>query len=237
VHALGRERDEVPEVVVGALRLREPAVRLLLDGVDEVGELDRVLDEEDGDVVADEVPVPLLGVELGGEAPDVPGQVGRALAAGDGREPDEDGGLLPLALEEVGPGDVGERVVVLEIAVGPEASGVDDPLGDPLVVEVEDLFPEVEVFQQRRAPGAGLERVLVVGDGDPLLGRQRRLAAARRLVAISRSVRAWCQSTGLRVRLAVGITVVWRALRRSEQADSIACRSASGRAVSCRITK
>ena len=153
VHALGRERDEVPDVVVGGRRLREAAVRLLLEGVDHVGELDRVLDEEDRDVVADEVPVALLGVELDGEAADVAGQVGRALVAGDGREADERRRLLALALEEVGPGDVGERAVVLEVAVDAEAAGVDDALGDALVVEVEDLLAEVEVFQQ--APGRG----------------------------------------------------------------------------------
>ena len=166
-------------------RLREAPVRLRLDGVDQVGELDRVLDEEDGDVVADEVPVPLLGVELHREAADVAGEVGRALAAGDGGEADEDGRLLALALEEVGAGDVGERPVVLEVAVGPVAAGVDDPLGDALVVEVEDLLPEVEVFQQRRAAGTGLERVLVVGDRDALLGGQYRRIAARRLVGLA----------------------------------------------------
>ena len=136
---------------MGGLRLREAAVRLRLGGVDQVGELDRVLDEEDRDVVADEVPVALLGVELHGEAAHVAGEVGRALAAGDGREADEDGRLLAGALEEVGPGDVGERLVVLEVAVRPEAAGVDDALGDALVVEVEDLLAEVEVLEQRRA--------------------------------------------------------------------------------------
>ena len=129
------------------------AVRLRLDGVDQVGELDRVLDEEDRDVVADEVPVALLGVELHGEAADVAGQVGRALAAGDGREAHEGRRLLAGPLEQVGPGDVGERLVVLEVAVGPEAAGVDDALGDALVVEVEDLLAEVEVLQERRARG------------------------------------------------------------------------------------
>ena len=107
VHALGRQRDEVPEVVVGRLRLREAAVGLLLGGMDHVGELDRVLDEEDRDVVADEVPVALLGVELDREAADVARQVGRALVAGDGREADEGRRLLALALEQVGAGDVG----------------------------------------------------------------------------------------------------------------------------------
>ena len=57
----GHERGEVPEGVVRGLRLREAAVGLLLGGVDEVGKLDGVLDEEDGDVVADEVPVAFAG--------------------------------------------------------------------------------------------------------------------------------------------------------------------------------
>jgi hypothetical protein len=94
VHRLGHQRDEVPEVVVGRLRLREAAVGLRLHRVDQVGELDRVLDEEHRDVVADEVPVALLGVELDGEAADVAGEVERALAAGDGREADETLGAL-----------------------------------------------------------------------------------------------------------------------------------------------
>ena len=91
---LRRQRDEVPEIVVRGLRLREAAVGLLLGGVDQVGELDRVLDEEHRDVVADEVPVALLGVELDREAAHVAGEIGRALVAGDGREAHEGVGLL-----------------------------------------------------------------------------------------------------------------------------------------------
>ena len=130
----------------------KPTVRLLLHGVDEVGELDRVLDEEDRDVVADEVPVALLRVELHGEAADVAGEVGRALVAGDRREAHEHRGALAGSLEQVGAGDVGQRLVGLEEAVGAEAAGVDHALGDALVVEVEDLLAEVEVLEQRRAP-------------------------------------------------------------------------------------
>ena len=150
----------------------KPAVGRLLHRVDEVGELDGVLDEEHRDVVADEIPVALLGVELDGEAADVAGQVERALVAGDGREAHEHRGPLAGPLEQVGSGDVGQRLVGLEEAVGAEPAGVDDPLGDALVVEVEDLLPEVEVLEQRRAALAGLERVLVVGDRHALLGRQ-----------------------------------------------------------------
>ena len=56
-------RDEV-ELPVGLLAEGD---RVGLLGVDEVGELDRVADEEHAEVVADEVPV-VLGVELDREA-------------------------------------------------------------------------------------------------------------------------------------------------------------------------
>ena len=105
VHRLGRQRDEVPERVVRGRRLRKAPVGLHLHGVDEIGELDRVLDEEDRNVVADEIPVALLGVELDGEAAHVARRVDRAGAAGHGREPGED--RRPLA--DLGQ-DLGGRV-------------------------------------------------------------------------------------------------------------------------------
>jgi hypothetical protein len=180
----GHERHEVPEVVVRGLGLRERAVGLLLRRVDEVGELDRVLDEEDRDVVADEVPVALTGVELRREPADVARQVHRALVADHGGEPDEDRRLLARSLEEVGARDVCERLVALEVAVGAVPAGVHDALGDALVVEVEDLLTEVEVLEQRRTPLAGAQRVLVVGDRNPLSGGQDGVLLARDLMRV-----------------------------------------------------
>ena len=75
--------------------------------------------------------------------------------------------------------------VVLEIAVGAKAAGMDDALGDALVVEVEDLLAEVEVFQRRRPAIADPQRVLVVGDRDALLGGQHRHIAASHLMGFS----------------------------------------------------
>ena len=85
----------------------------------------------------------------------------------------------PAALEEVGPREVGKRLVGLEEPVRSVAAGVHDPLGDALVVEVEDLLAEVEVLQQRRPALADPQGVLVVGDRDALRGRQHRLAWRR----------------------------------------------------------
>jgi hypothetical protein len=62
--------------------------------VDEVGELDGILDEEDGDVVADDVKVALVGVEPGSEAVDITSSVGTTTRTGNGGEADEDGSLL-----------------------------------------------------------------------------------------------------------------------------------------------
>ena len=203
-------------------RLREAAVRLRLGGVDQVGELDGVLDEEHRDVVADQVPVAFLGVHLDGEPADVAGQVGRPLAAGHGREADERRRLLAL-LEHGRPADRFQVAVTLEVAVRTEPAGVDHPLGDPLVVEVEHLLAEVEVFQQRRAAGAGAERVLVVRDRDALLGGQHGGAGLGRLVRLAARAAFAASGRGLRAGVLLGhgrrpATVVYSAAGRAKNA-------------------
>ena len=185
VHGLWAQGDEVPEVVVRRLGLREAAVRGRLGRMDQVGELDGVLDEEDRDVVAHQVPVAFLGVELHRKAPHVAGQVRRALGAGHGGEPHEHRRALPRLLEGIGPGQVCQGLGGLEIAVHPEAAGVDDPLGDPLVVEVEELLAQMEVVQQRRTTGADLQTVLVIGDRRALLGGENRGVARGGLMGLS----------------------------------------------------
>ena len=76
--------------------------RVALLRVDEVGELERVADEEDRRVVAGHVVVAFLGVELDREAARVALGVGRALLAAHGGEPGEDLGLLADLGEERG---------------------------------------------------------------------------------------------------------------------------------------
>ena len=63
------------------MRLRVPLLC-----VNEVGELGRVTDEEDGGVVEDPIPVTFIGSELDGEAAGVASGVGRARFTTDGRE-------------------------------------------------------------------------------------------------------------------------------------------------------
>ena len=138
----------------GTWRSKVTGIGLL--GVDEVGELDRVADEEDAEVVADEVPVAVLGVELDREAARVADRLGGVAAARHRGEADGELGLLAGLLEQLRAGVLGDRLVAdlagrLEVAEGGGAARVDDPLRDPLAVEVAHLLEEVVVLQRRRA--------------------------------------------------------------------------------------
>ena len=155
VPRLRAERGEVPIIVVSGLRLREGAIRLLLHGVDEIGEFDRILDEEHRNVVADDVPIALLSVKFDGEAAHIARHVHRPLVARHGGEADKHFRFLIHGAEHIGLGVLGQAVGQLEHAVRAIAARVDDAFGDTLVIEVENLFAQDEVFQQRRAARAG----------------------------------------------------------------------------------
>jgi hypothetical protein len=60
---------------MGRLALRDLIVRLWLDGMHEVRELHRILNEEDGNVVADDIPVALVRVEFGRESTNITDRV------------------------------------------------------------------------------------------------------------------------------------------------------------------
>ncbi len=170
VHRLGDEADEVPQGVVRGGCLRDLVVRLRLHRMDEVGELDTVLNEEYRHVVTDEIEVTLLGIKFDGKSAYVPDRVRGTAGTADGREPYEHRGTPAGLAQAVRPGHVGERLVRLEVPVGTGTAGVDDPLGDALVIEPGELLPEVEVLQQRRTAFPRRERVVGVFDTDPLVG-------------------------------------------------------------------
>ena len=47
---------------------------------------------------------------------------------------------------------------------------MNDAFRDPLVIEVKYFLPKDEILEQRRAASAGLERILIVGNRDALVG-------------------------------------------------------------------
>jgi hypothetical protein len=140
--------------------------------VDEVGELQRVADEENRRVVAGEVVVAFLGVELNGEAARVAHCVRGTAPTGDCAEAHED--LSRLAdLAEESRSRVGRDVLGhFEVAEGARATRVHDALGDALAVEARQFLEQVHVLDEHRTAGTGRLRVLVVRDGRPRFGRQ-----------------------------------------------------------------
>ena len=56
--------------------------------------------------------------------------------------------------------------------MGGRTPGMHDALRNAFVVEVGDLLAQDEVFQQGRPAQTGFQRILVVTDGDALIGRQ-----------------------------------------------------------------
>jgi hypothetical protein len=82
-------------------------LRVALLRVDEVGELRGIAKEEHRRVVADEIPDPLLGVELEREAARIALAVGRAGLAADGGEAQEQRRLCPPR-EQLGLGVAGD---------------------------------------------------------------------------------------------------------------------------------
>lgn len=82
------QAHEVPSIVVRCLRLRNLVVGLGLDGVDQIWELDRVLNVEDGDVVSNQIPVTLIRVQTGGETTRITNGVGTTPRTADGGESD-----------------------------------------------------------------------------------------------------------------------------------------------------
>ena len=71
-------------------------IRLHLHSVDEIGKLDGVLDEENRNVVANQIPVALTGVEFHREATHVARRVDRPGAAGDRGELSKHRSLSPF---------------------------------------------------------------------------------------------------------------------------------------------
>ena len=128
--------------------LRHAVVRLRLDRMDEIWEFHRVLDEEHRDVVADQIPVAFVGVELHREAAHVAGGIRRTALAGDGRKAHEDRRAFAGLGKDRRARELCQRLVALEVAMCARSAGVHDALRDALMIEVSDLLAQDEVFQQ-----------------------------------------------------------------------------------------
>lgn len=161
VQAFRRQRPEVPH----RGRRAKIGSRMPLLRMDEIREFQRIADEEDRRVVANEVPVSFPGIKLDRKAAHVAFRVGCAEFTGHGRKADQKIGLFADRIEQL-------RVRVLrnilrhrEAAECAPAFGVDDALRNALAVLMRKLFKQLIVLQQQWTACARGKRVLVVGDG------------------------------------------------------------------------
>jgi hypothetical protein len=133
--------DTYPEHV-GILQV---SLGIPLLGVNEVGELGRITDEEHWRVVVDPVPVALWRTDLDGETTGVASSVSRARLATDCRESDGELGLLTNGAEEWRRGDIGAGVGESEGTMGTSTLGVHNTLWNPLPIKVSKKIDVVEV--------------------------------------------------------------------------------------------
>ena len=151
VHAFRRQTDEVPEIVMGRLGLRKAAIRFLLDRMNHIRKANCVLNEENRNVVAHQIPVAFLRINFDRKSSDVACQVKRAFVARYRRKPNEGRRFFSCPLKEVRAGIFRKRLVCFEIAVCAIATSMDNTFRNALMVEMKDLFPEMKVLQDRRA--------------------------------------------------------------------------------------
>ena len=105
----------------------------------DVRELDGVLNEEDGDVVADQIPIAFLGVKFDCKASNIADGVGTASATEDSREPYKDGCGPGGVGQDAGFGDILGTLEELEGSECTDATGMDDPLRNTFMIEAMDL--------------------------------------------------------------------------------------------------
>lgn len=163
VQRFGQQRPEIP-VVIGRA---QAGARVALDGVVEIRKTQRVAEEKDGRVIADDVPVAFLRVELQRKAADVAFRVGRAPLAGNRREACEHRRRLADLREYLRLGIAADVVRDGEAAVGAPPFRVHPPLRDDLAVKMRHLLDKPDVLEQRGAARPCSHDVEIVGHRSP----------------------------------------------------------------------
>src|SRR5687768_12373966 len=113
---------------------------LRLGCMNQIREFHRVLNEENWNVVAYQIPIPLVGIELDGKTSHIAHRIGRAPFANDGRKADEDRCALTRLGEQRGSGIFRQRFIALEITMCGRTAGMDDALRYTLMIKMCDLL-------------------------------------------------------------------------------------------------
>lgn len=126
---------------MGRCRLGHAVVWFGLEGMNQIGKLHGILDEEHRYVVADQFPVAFVGIELHGKTMGVACGVFRAAFAGDCGKTREHGCDFAFLGEWCRVRVLGQCVVGFEVAVRSRATGMDEMLLWGIVPTKSSLAP------------------------------------------------------------------------------------------------
>jgi hypothetical protein len=104
-----------------------------------IGEFERILDEEDRNVVSYDIPISFLRVKLDGETSHISDGICTSAGSQDGGETHEYGRGSRCVGENTCTGDIGGTLVKLKCSKGSSSTCMDDSLGNPFMVESHDL--------------------------------------------------------------------------------------------------
>ena len=115
----------------------------------------------------------MLGVELRGKTTNIAREIEGPGATRNSGKAHEHFGLLTDFSKNIGGGVVCERIGQLEHTMCTVAPRMYDTLRNTLMIEMEYLFAQYKVFEQRRATPSGTQTVLTVCNRMSLLRGQR----------------------------------------------------------------
>lgn len=132
-----------------------------------IGEFDGVTDEEDGQIVSDQIIVPVFGVEFYCKPSRVAGCVGRSSCTDNCRETHKNRRLLLGVLKEFRVSILCHALGNLEVTMSPRTFGVNDALGDAFAVKVSEFFNQMYVLQQNWARSPTVKEFWLSETGTP----------------------------------------------------------------------
>ncbi len=127
--------------------------RVRFERVDHVRELDGITNEKGREVVADQIPVTVSRIELGGEAVRVAQCFRRVITVNHGGEAYKYRGLL-AGFENGRLAQVADVGGGRELAFDASATGMHDALRDAFAIKALQLLQQLHVLQQDRPFGA-----------------------------------------------------------------------------------
>src|SRR6266404_7135697 len=124
-------------------------MRFRLGCMNQVRKFHSVLNEKNGDVVADQIPVTLVSVKFNRETSHIAHRIGRAAFSDYGRKAHKDRCAFASLSKKRCSSIFLKRLIAFEIPMGGRTSGMDYALGYTLVVKMGDLLAKNKILEQR----------------------------------------------------------------------------------------